>query len=206
MKVYLNLNDGATKQVMRKYGLTPGNRLGRGKFCAAYDAGWDEVMKLTSDSIQLESIRDYFKGKHFPQLIQNYGYMGEQRNEASLFLFKVDRLKPVKDADAATKTLARSLVRRTNKLYGTVKVDEKHRWNNFYTERDKLIVQSLIDDERLPTSLREAFEPVLSMLMDYDGLRLDLYGANLMVRGQDELILNDIVVDGKLISKLHSYA
>lgn len=132
--------------------------------------------------------------------------MGEQRNEASLFLFKVDLLKPVKEADAATQTLARSLVRRTNKLYDTVKVDERHRWNNFYTERDKLIVQSLIDDVRLPQSLREAFEPVLSMLNDYDGLHLDLYGANLMVRGQDELILNDIVVDGKLISKLHSYA
>ena len=206
MKVYLNLNDGATKRVMQQYGLTTKNRLGRGMFCAAYDAGWDEVMKLTSDPIQMESIRDYFKGKHFPRLIHNYGYMGEQRNEASLFLFKVDRLKPLKEADAATQTLARSLVRRTCKLYGTVNVEEKYRWNNFYTERDKLIVQSLIDDVRLPQSLRDAFEPVLSMLNDYDGMRLDLCGANLMVRGQDELILNDIVVDGKLISKLHSYA
>lgn len=206
MATYLQLNDGATKRVMQQYGLNASNRLGRGMFCAAYDAGWDEVMKLTSDPIQVESIRDYFRGEHFPQLIQNYGYMGEQRNEASLFLFKVDRLKPVKEADAATQTLAKSLVRRTCKLYDTVKVDEKYRWNNFKTERDKLIVEALMNDGRLPQSLRDAFEPVMTMLCDYDGLRLDLCGKNLMVRGQDELILNDIVVDGKLLSKVYTYA
>jgi hypothetical protein len=36
-------------------------------------------------------------------------------------------------------------------------------------------------------------------VLDYQNLVIDFHGANLMVRGTDELVFNDVIVDGDLL-------
>lgn len=200
----LNLTDFGTRKVLRKYGLTAARKIGRGEFCAVYEDSPTTVLKLTADAIQLESVRDYLVGVHFPKLIENEGYVGEQsKGERSLFLFKAERLKPVREADPSTRKLARQVLKAVEKANSS---DEAINRSNVqhtrfaYTQslRAQATLELLMEDETLPASIREAFEDIHRMTLNYNDLVIDFHGPNLMVRGNDELVFNDVILDGEL--------
>lgn len=201
----LNLKDGGTRAVLSQFGLKPAQRLGRGQFCAVYAADDDDdaVVKLTADPIQLESVRDYLIGGHYPALLHAEGWVGTQhRDERNLYLFQAERLQPIRFADAATKKLARQLLQLENSFwFGD---EAKRRWNARgslaakQSRRSQAVVEQLLECKELPASMREAFEHLQTLLWDYKDLVLDFHRANLMVRGTDELVFNDVIVDGAL--------
>ena len=200
----IKLSDWGTRRVLSEYGLTPKRRLGMGLFCAVYEDGPDSVFKLTTDPIQRDSVRDYFGGTHFPALQKDIGYVGEQQaGERSLFLFKAERLRPTREADAATRKLARQLVRMVDDCWRSDDAARKLRGRGsqaqLRSEGSALVLNQLVDSPALPESIREALEDVRLMVRDYTNLVIDFHGANLMVRGTDELVLNDIIVDGDLL-------
>lgn len=200
----LRLNDCGTRFVLAQRQLTPARRIGRGQFCAVYDDGPEAVIKLTTDSIQLESVRDYLIGPHFPKMLDNYGYVGEQYSgELSLLMFKSERLKPTRMADLPTKRLVKKVMRSVDRYWcsnETIKRSSaKHSNTARLVSRTEATLEQLIEDQELPASVREAFEDLLRMAMDYQNIVLDMHGANLMVRGADELIFNDVVVTGELL-------
>ncbi|HDR9103546.1 hypothetical protein [Paraburkholderia sp. A3RO-2L] len=201
---FLKLNDFGTRRVLSQFHLTAGRRIGKGQFCAVYEDGPDAVFKLTTDAIQLESVRDYLGGVHFPKMLDNIGYVGEQHvNELSLFLFKSERLKPLREADVATRKLGRKVIRvvhecLSNRLTKS-KVPALGPFKAKQAQRTLAALEQLAENADLPETMREAFEDIHRMVRDYDGLVIDFHGANLMVRGADEIVFNDIIVDGSLL-------
>lgn len=199
----LKLNDWGTRRVLAEKGLTADRRIGRGAFCAVYEAGPDAVLKLTADSIQYESVRDYLWGDHYPALLgDDHGYAGEQSNEQSLYLFRAERLQPLRFADVATKKLATLFLRRADLAWAspqTQREASRSPRQERRTVRTRESLKQLVDDGVLPASLRQALADLLRMINDYDGLQFDLHRGNLMVRGTDELVLNDVVVSGSLM-------
>ena len=200
----LKLNDTGTRCVLAQHQLTPARRIGRGQFCAVYEDGPDAVIKLTTDSIQLESVRDYLIGPHFPKMLDNYGYVGEQfSGDLSLLMFKSERLNPTRMADLATKRLVRKVMASVDRFWSSQ--EAINRYNKRGRPADKLASRSeatleqLAEDTDLPLSVREAFQALLNMALNYQNIVLDMHGANLMVRGRDELIFNDVVVSGELL-------
>lgn len=202
----LNLADYATKRVVSRYGLTPARRIGRGMFCAVYEDGPDAVWKLTADNIQYESVRDYLDGTHYPALVDGPGYVDSQRNEVGLYLFRAERLQPLKLADKPTRKLAQHLLREADRHWHSAdaqRAADRHRQTpQRCAARAQLTLEQLQDTAMLPQSLREALADLLRMMLDYGTLSLDLHRANLMVRGTDELVLNDVVVDGAKLNLL----
>jgi hypothetical protein len=201
----LNLRDGGTRAVLSQFGLKPAQRIGRGQFCAVYadTENNDVVVKLTADAIQLESVRDYLVGAHYPMLLHNEGYVGTQYcNDQNLYLFKTERLQPLRMADKATKKLANLVL----KL-------EAEAWYSFETQRranvrgslatqqamrSNAVLEQLLQCKELPASILEAFEALYYMHGNYNDLTLDFHSANLMVRGTDELVFNDVILDAAL--------
>lgn len=198
----LKLNDWGTRQVLSQFELTPERRIGRGYFCAVYEAGPASVLKLTVDGVQLESVRDHLVGPHFPRLTDNLGCVGTQaKGDFDLFLFKSERLRPIQAADAATRRLAREVIRTVdgclrspqataqyNKAYGSVALRK--------TLQSQAALEQLVTCPTLPGSVRTAFEDLYRMVGNYVHLVLDFHSANLMVRGTDELVFNDVIADG----------
>lgn len=200
----LRLSDFSTRAVLRQYGLTTQRRLGRGKFCAVYDDGPETVIKLTADPIQLESVRDYLKGIHYPKMVANLGCVGEQHAyDMNLYLFKSERLKPTCEADLATRRLARTVIRTLDTLWSSDSAINKSNVKRPPAERLALrsaaTLEMAVESQELPLSTREALQELLFMMGNYNGLTLDFHGANLMVRGTDELVFNDVVVDAELL-------
>ncbi|MBU9200455.1 hypothetical protein KTD31_03680 [Burkholderia multivorans] len=201
---FLKLNDFGTRKVLSQFDLTAARRIGKGQFCAVYEDGPDAVFKLTTDAIQLESVRDYLGGVHFPKMLDNIGYVGEQHmNELSLFLFKSERLKPLREGDAATRKLGRQVIRIVGQCLSNrvtqSKVPVRGSFKAKQAHRTLAALEQLTDNKALPETMREAFEDIQRMVRDYDGLVIDFHGANLMVRGTDEIVFNDIIVDGSLL-------
>lgn len=188
MMLNLRLRDPKTRAVASEFGLTPQNRLGRGKFCAVYKKSEDRVYKLTSSAIQLESARDYFEGSHFPRFYTDYWCQGQQSHGALLYLYTAERLNKLRDADKSTKALSRLIYQKTQSAIGS-KINLPS-----VVGASIQACEDLITDKDLPLSIREAFERVIDVCYDFADVILDIHGANFMVRGKDELILNDIVV------------
>ena len=199
----IRLDDWGTKSVLSQYGLTPMRRIGKGLFCAVYEDGPDSVVKLTTDAIQLHSVRDYLGGVHFPELVDNIGWVGEQHiGDHDLYMFKAERLRPTREADAATRKLARDVMRAVDDfwaphasrmMYGRGSQAQKR------SECSGVVLDQLMEFTSLPESIREAFADLRRMVNDYTNLVIDFHGANLMVRGSDELVFNDVIVDGDLL-------
>lgn len=201
----IRLDDWGTKSVLSQFGLKSKQRIGKGLFCAVYDAGPESVYKLTTDAVQLHSVRDYLEGVHFPELVENIGWVGEQRiGDHDLYMFKAERLKPTKEADAATRKLARDVIRAVDEfwaphasrlVYGRGSRAQKR------SECSGLVLDQLMEFKSLPETIREAFGDLRRMVLDYQNLVIDFHGANLMVRGTDELVFNDVIVDGDLLCR-----
>lgn len=200
----LKLNDTGTRCVLAKHQLTPARRIGRGQFCAVYEDGPNAVIKLTTDSLQLESVRDYLVGPHFPKMLDNYGYVGEQfSGDLSLLMFKSERLNPTRMADLATKRLVRKVRSSVDRFWFSPEVinryNKRGRTADKLASRSEATLEQLAEYTDLPLSVREAFQALLNMALNYQNIVLDMHGANLMVRGTDELIFNDVVVSGELL-------
>lgn len=200
----LNLNDHGTKAVLRELNALPENRIGRGALCAVYDAGPHEVLKISADVIQLESVRFYLQGTHYPAMTKDIGYVGTQfRRNLSLVAYQSERLNPLKTADKATKKLARDLISKSGLIFMASAAKRPYDRRESDTERRAaqtlMVLESLAEQDSLPLSLREALADVHGMAMDYGTLSLDISASNLMVRGTDELVLNDIIVDGSVL-------
>ncbi len=200
----LKLNDPGTRQVLHRYDLKATHRIGRGQFCAVFDDGPQSVLKLTSDPIQMESVRDYLSGEHFPLLTENIGYVGEQlAGEMSLMLYRSERLKPLREADRPTKRLARKVITAVDQHWHSSTAVNKSNVRGPLSRsmaiRSQVVVEQLTEDATLPSSLREAFVDLQRMMWDYDDLSLDFKGNNLMVRNGNELVLNDVVMNSRLL-------
>ncbi|KVP17392.1 hypothetical protein [Burkholderia ubonensis] len=201
---FLKLNDYGTRAVLSRFDLSASRRLGKGQFCAVYEDGPDAVLKLTTDPIQLESVRDYLGGIHFPKMLDNEGHVGVQHHgDLDLYMFKSERLKPTREADAATRKLARQVLKSVDCSLSSR--DAQHRGNvrgSFAAKqslRSQAALEQLKENKDLPESVREAFEDILRMVWNYNDLVIDFHGANLMVRGKDELVFNDVLVDGAML-------
>jgi hypothetical protein len=200
----INLNDYSTKAVLRQFNLTPQRRIGRGATCVVYDDGPGEVFKLTVDAVQRESVRDYLGGVHFPKMVKDIGHVGTQgRGKRELYLFKAERLRPTRDADAATRKLARQVLATVDEFWADPDATRAlHARGSLAQTRSacaSVVLDRLVDCKRLPESIRDAFQDIQRMVWDYHDLVIDFRGANLMVRGTDELVLNDVIANGELL-------
>jgi hypothetical protein len=200
----IRLDDWGTKSVLSQYGLTPKRRIGKGLFCAVYEDGPESVVKLTTDSIQRESVRDYLEGVHFPAMVADIGFVGTQyKGDMDLFMFKSERLRPTREADAATRKLARQVIRAVDDCWATPAAERARRGRGTQAQLrsagSRVVLDQLAEFKGLPETIREAFEDVHRLVRDYTNLVIDFHGANLMVRGMDELVFNDVVVDGDLL-------
>jgi len=201
---FIKLSDGGTRRVLSQFDLTTSRRIGKGQFCVVYEDGPDAVLKLTTDPIQLESVRDYLGGVHFPKLLDNFGYVGEQHiNECSLFLFKSERLKPMRHADAATRKLARKVLSLVDSSLSNRdtqrRVPRRGTFASKQSERCVAALENLMECKDVPETMRVAFEDIHRMVRNYNDLVIDFHGCNLMVRGTDEIVFNDIIVDGAML-------
>lgn len=204
---FLRLSDYGTKAVLREYQLTTSRRIGRGQFCAVYAAEDHAVLKLTADSIQLESVRDYLIGPHFPKVLETFGYVGEQHaGDVDLLMYKSERLNPMRTADIGTRRLARKVIRSVDQCWNSATAINKSNHSGSHpsrlASRSEATLEQLVEDTSLPESIREAFEDILRMAQNYQNIVLDFHGANLMVRGTDELVFNDVVVSAERLAAL----
>lgn len=200
----IKLNDFGTKAVLSQFGLTPKRRIGKGTFCAVYEDGPDSVMKLTTDPIQRESTRDYLIGVHFPVLQEDIGHVGTQHtDDLELYMFKAERLRPTRDADAATRKLARQVISAVDDCWRTTEafraLNGRGSVAQVKSACSSVVLAQLTEFKSLPLTIRDAFVDIQRMVWDYKNLVLDFHGANLMVRGTDELVFNDVIVDGELL-------
>lgn len=199
----LRLNDPGTRQVLVKHQLTADRRIGRGAFCAVYEDGPTSVLKLSSDSVQLDAARHYLEGVHYPKMVEDIGYVGTQlRGDIDLVLFKAERLNPTRLADAATRKLARKIQKSV--FFGCDEPAARAAYSKRGTQSEKnsarslVVLQQLVDNKSFPISIHEAFLELQRLAWDYSNLFLDFAGANLMVRGTDELVFNDVFANGDL--------
>jgi len=204
----LRLSDVGTRQVLKQYDLKAEHRLGRGKFCAVYEAGPNAVNKLTADNIQLESIRDFMTGEHFPTLLSTEGYVGDQYQlDASLYLFQTEKLRPVREGSTATRKLARKILATVDNFWGSSRsVNHAYSKPNVslatkLSMRAEASIEQLAQCTEFPESIRTAFEKIRTMMENYENLTIDFHSGNLMVRGTDELIFNDVIVDSVKLTK-----
>lgn len=202
----LRLQDMGTREVLSRFRLTTDRRVGKGWFCAVYEDGLDAVTKLTADAIQLESVRHYLVGNHFPKLLQATGRVGTQHaGNLGLYLFQAERLRPVKDADAATQKLARKVVGDLGRARAKYHRDTMHlnrivpdSWAQRCNADDAMLLGLMLENKAFPGSVREAFGALLSLVSTDKNLVLDFKSANFMVRGTDELVFNDVIANGAL--------
>lgn len=198
------LNDFGTKAVLERFSLSPERRIGKGHFCAVYEAGPDEVIKLTTDVIQHASLRDYLDGAHFPNMLKDIGCVGTQHaGDLDLYMFKTERLRPTREADAATRRLARQVIAEANASLRTPAAQSAMKSARSraerYSVRSRAALAHLVESRTLPASMTDAFEDLGRMARDYDNVVIDFHGANLMVRGKDELVFNDVVADAAIL-------
>lgn len=200
----LHLNDYGTSAVLRRFELTPKRRIGRGLTCAVYEDGPDAVYKLTIDPIQRESVCHYLGGTHFPAVLKDIGHVGEQyKRDLNLYLFKCERLRPLKDADSATRKLAFQVLKAVDECWDAPDAKRAlHARGTVAQTRSacaSVVLNQLVEFPGIPSGIREAFEDLRRLVWDYRDLVIDFHRANLMVRGTDELVLNDVVASGELL-------
>lgn len=203
----LNLKDLGTKAALLKHGLVPKSRIGRGCFAVVYAKGEDRVLKLTTDPVQSEIHRIWGHGPHFPELHVNHGIVGEQdQGKLNLWLLELERLQSMRYADQPTRELAK-LIRRQGErasrdAVGSVQPDPLSPFSDkVLLKRQRVTLARLTEDRELPVSIREAFGCLYLAATNELPLQLDMHSNNFMVRGKDQLILNDIACDHTLLCR-----
>lgn len=200
----IKLNDMGTRAVLHRHGLSTGRRLGKGATCAVYEDGPDAVIKLTADPVQWESVRDYLGGVHFPTLVESIGHVGTQRaGDRELYMFKAERLRPIRDAEPATRKQARHLLKVVDRFWGSAEAKKAlHQRGTIASRRSAcsvVVLEQLAECPDLPQSMQEACVDLLRLVMDYQNLNIDFQERNLMVRGNGDIVFNDVVIDASLL-------
>ena len=203
----LRLTDAGTRHAIREQGLHQRRRLARGQFAAVYEGDTpNDVYKLTADAVHFEGLRSYLIGPHFPEMTVNYGIVGEQlAPNLSLYFFKMPRLYPTRRADAPTRKLCRLICEqqqahffdaynRSTKAGGRPPV-----YSQFLSWLGRDISKNMMENLRLPLSIREAMESIHRMACDFDNLCLDMHSKNFMVSADGQLMFSDPIADAHLL-------
>lgn len=204
----LRLTDAGTRYAIREQGLHQRRRLARGQFAAVYEGDTpNDVYKLTADAVHFEGLRSYLIGPHFPEMTVNYGIVGEQlAPNLSLYFFKMPRLYPTRRADASTRKLCR-LIREQEQIHSSDAYNRStkepggrplvHRHFLSWLGRD--ISKNMMENDRLPLSIREAMESIHTMACNFDNLCLDMHSGNFMVSAGGQLMFSDPIADADLL-------
>jgi hypothetical protein len=200
----LRLQDWGVKRVMREHGLKAKDKLGRGAFTAVYAEDDATVLKLTVDPIQYDAHVFLRDNPHFPTVFDPRGEVGNQHaQDLALYLSRCERLRPLNQADAPTRRLARQVTKASARCWVSARVYSVAK--GYARESDHFRVRTLetfsemSQDMAFPQSLRDAFEVLANMVSNYGEATLDMHRGNLMVRGTDELVLNDVLAPCNLL-------
>jgi hypothetical protein len=192
----LLLADRGTKAAIKHPELDGLPRIGRGKFSVVFDKG-ETVVRLTADRIVYDLLSsNYARGPHFPKLVNDWGYVGEQHDgQHGLYMFETEKLVGLTGNIAA---------RRQANWVQRMRSDG---WDKFHNsnEESMLSLQHMHDDleqslaagwSGLPQTMLDAFETMGCFAADHECPMLDLHNGNFMVRPAcGTLIFNDPFAD-----------
>lgn len=191
----LKLNKFGTKAAMRDHGLTSKKRIGRGVFCAVFEGDTpDSVLKLTADWTMRESMVFYFNDPAFPTVLEDYGYVGEQEEDCSLWLLKTERLTRLRDAPASVKKEAKFLIKKFDQARMDLYQSGYPLAKDTSSESELLILEALKQDGAM-SKYEVVLEQLTVAVSNLPGSRLDFHTGNLMARG-NQLVFNDVLCDG----------
>lgn len=196
--IILHLNDPGVKRALQLPELKGLKRLARGTFCAVYDKG-ATVMKLTADRHQFDFGADIYgpKGEHFATVTHSESEVGETSSGLGLHLMEAEKLDKLSTGDAALRKLGRKLVKEMNESYTSQRMSS--RGGDAMKMASVVACAHTLKQDWLPASLKEAIEDLEAFFCNFGG-SLDIHGANLM-RRDDCLILNDVVVDHDVLTR-----
>lgn len=185
----LRLNDYATRRVMRENKLDKLPRLGRGAFALVFEAEDGGAWKLTTDALQRDSQLFYLAGPWFPEVLEDRGYQGEQSNGAPVYLYKVERLQPLRKAAPALRKEAQQLLALVQKAQASA-------WKTCRQRRPaaSLVLEAALGEGNTGVYQRP-LEQLLQFSRDYENVAADFHQGNLMVRDGNQLVLNDVLCD-----------
>lgn len=196
MPKILNFRHWGTKRARKHEAIKDLSIIGRGTFCAVYDKG-DTVLKLTCDEMQYYYSTDYCRpqGRHFPRLIKDHGEIGEQ-GELGLYLFEVEKLKPVKRKLCSERTWKtyNNLIQKANSYYNPFVFTR----GMSISDESRVVLEKLAEDKSFSAGLRDALNDVAYFIGNYGAIS-DMHRGNVMLRGQT-IVLNDVVCDGEMLS------
>ncbi|MFT4064331.1 hypothetical protein [Paraburkholderia sp.] len=182
----LRLSDAGVKAARKHEAIIGKPVMARGAFSAVFDNG-NTVYKLTLDRFAylLGCDRQIgCSGRHFTEVLHSFDEVGEVDGHP-LYLFECEKLERLPKT-GEVRALARRVVRRCPSVNGL------------------RCLETLANDDSLPTSLCEAFEDLRVFATNVeDGWGVDIHSANLMVRPADgELVLSDPLADWGTSSSL----
>lgn len=192
----LLLTDPGTKRALKRPELAGLPRCGRGKFSVVYDKG-DTVVRLTTDRIAYDLLSgDYARGPHFPKLINDYGYIGDQIDgDRGLYMVETEKLVGLTGNIAA---------RRQVKAIQRVREDGFDRFKHDNAE-SMLTLQYMADDleqsllsgwNGLPETMVDTLNTLACFAADHECPMLDFHNGNFMVRpGCGTVVFNDPFAD-----------
>lgn len=197
----LLLNDRGTKAALKLPELAGLPRIGRGKFSVVFDKG-DTVMRLTTDRTAYDLLTsDYARGPHFPKMMNDYGYVGEQFDgDRSLFLYETEKLVGLTGNIAA---------RRQCKIIQSMR---QRGWDLFHSDMTESVLtlqhmadsleESLAQDwHALPVTMVDALNTMACFSADHECPMLDFHNGNFMVRpGCGTLVFNDPFADADALT------
>ena len=196
MKI-LKLTDPGVKRVINSHSALRGKqRIGRGFYSAVFDNG-DTVLKLTADAHHYDLLQFYAEGPHFPKVIVNHGYVGDQKaGEFPLYLLEIEKLVKVPSKTDNSKIVHKLCRTAARMMAAKTPIFERH--------ADKIDMARIVpetfyqmsEDKDLPTQLREGLEQLGRFALDYEGVGMDFHPTNFMQReATGELVLSDPIMN-----------
>lgn len=196
MKI-LKLTDPGVKHVINSHPALRGKqRIGRGFYSVVFDNG-DTVLKLTADAHHYDLLQFYAEGPHFPKVIVNHGYVGDQKaGEFPLYLLEIEKLVKVPGKTDNSKIVHKLCRTAARMMAAKTPIFERH--------ADKIDMARIVpetfyqmsEDKDLPTQLREGLEQLGRFALDYEGVGMDFHPSNFMQReATGELVLSDPIMN-----------
>ena len=196
MKI-LQLTDPGVKSIISSHPALVGKeRIGRGFYSVVFDNG-DTVLKLTADAHHYDLLQFYAEGKCFPKVVNNYGYVGDQkRGKFPLYLLEIEKLVKVPGRTANSKIVHRLCRSAARMMEVKTPIFERH--------ADKIDMARIVpetfyqmsENEELPAYVREGLEQLGRFALDYEGVGMDFHPSNFMQReATGDLVLSDPIMN-----------
>lgn len=196
MKI-LKLTDPGVKRVINSHPALRGKqRIGRGFYSVVFDNG-DTVLKLTADAHHYDLLQFYAEGPHFPKVIVNHGYVGDQKaGEFPLYLLEIEKLVKVPGKTDNSRLVYKMCKAASRMMAAKTPIFERH--------ADKIQMARIVpetfyqmaEDKDLPAGIREGLEQLGRFSLDYDGVGMDFHPTNFMQReATGELVLSDPIMN-----------